>query len=77
MILKIQATVTCDLNANHPDAPNEKGFNFTDVYSFNTDVYAGDRDDMYQHIRNDLKLVAGGGYDTDTISNVNFNFINL
>lgn len=70
---KFKATIKFDCDGNHPDAPNELGLEYTDVYTFHPDHYAyGDRDAMRRYIKRDMALVAGGGYDTDTIINVRF-----
>jgi len=67
MTKKIKATINYDTDAKHPDAQNAKGLVFTDIYSINTDVFGGD---IKSYITNDLRLVAGGGYDSDHIKNV-------
>ena len=45
---------------------------FSDTYSINTD-YFYNTTEILDHIKNDLKLVAGGGYNTDHIHPVYFN----
>lgn len=74
MKTSFKATIKFDCDGNHPDAPNEQGLQYTDTYHFDTDVFSGgnDRDAMLSYIKHDLALVAGGGYDTDTIINVKY-----
>lgn len=74
-VIKFDAVIKFDTNANHPDGPNEKGLEFGDTYRFNTDHYGGDETDMREYIKNDLALVAGGGYETNTITNVKFEIV--
>jgi len=69
MTLRYSATIVYDTNSKHPDAQNIKGLEFTDTYTIDTAVFGGD---IQSYIKRDLALVAGGGYDTDTISNVKF-----
>lgn len=64
-----KATIYFDTNEKHPDSKNAKGLEFTDTYRFDMDYFDGDID---FYIKHDLALVAGGGYDTDTIENVRF-----
>lgn len=41
---------------------------YSDVYKIDEDYFYG-RDDIEEYITHDLKLVAGGGYNTDHIHN--------
>ena len=45
---------------------------FKDIYSINTDHFYNTTE-ILDHIKNDLQLVAGGGYNTDHIYPVYFN----
>ena len=47
----------------------EKVFTFSDTYTFNSDYT---EEEVIIYIKHDLKLVAGGGYNTDHIHNVKF-----
>ena len=78
----ILATIYFTIDKRHTDYncmlpyPSEIYVNsFTDVYYFDTD-YIGNitRADMENYAKNDLKLVAGGGYDCKHIHNVRFEF---
>lgn len=49
---------------------------FEDTYIFDNNWYAKDEvDAMIEHAKWDLALVAGGGYDTDHIHNIRYEFI--
>lgn len=75
MIKKIKGTITYKVKDNHPDLkyiPEEdrdKVHTFEDTYTIDTDNFWGE-DHYTGWIKNDLMLVAGGGYDTDTIREV-------
>lgn len=75
----ILATIYYTVDSEHPDIQYIKNpseiQSFTDVYRFDTD-YLGDIDryDMENYAKNDLRLVAGGGYNTEHIHNVTFEF---
>lgn len=68
---RYSSKITYDTKDNHPDAPGLKGQEFTDIYTIDTDAFYG-QEDIQDYIKEDLCLVAGGGYDTDTIKNVKF-----
>ena len=76
--LKYYAQIIYTIDKNHPDIKYidgwEKGkiYTFEDVYTFN-DNYGYTKEDIISHIKNDLKLVAGGGYNSKHIHNVKFN----
>jgi hypothetical protein len=74
MTRSFKATIKFDCDGNHPDAPNELGVQYSDIYHFDTDVFSGGNDveAMKNYIRRDMALVAGGGYATDTIINVKY-----
>lgn len=74
---KYKATIFYTIDATHPDIKylneeyNEnKVFNYSDIYSFPAD-YAIDY--CMSIIKSDLRLVAGGGYNSEHIHNVTFN----
>jgi len=69
MTVKYQATIKYDTKENHPDEKNAKGFTYTDTYTIDTVMFNGDNT-VQNYIKRDMALVAGGGYDTDTIENV-------
>lgn len=72
--IKIKGVITYKMKKNHPDLKyipeDERGktLEFCDIYYIDTDCFYG-RDHIESYIKNDLMLVAGGGYDTDTIKN--------
>lgn len=74
MIYTFKATIKFDCKLNHPDAPGDKGLSYSDTYRFDSQLFSGGDNivAMLSHIKRDMALVAGGGYDTDTISNVTF-----
>lgn len=67
--------ITYTIDKNHPDIKHvkdwtsEKIYDFEDVYFF-ADYY--DDEDCIGYIKRDLRLVAGGGYNSDYIHNVLF-----
>lgn len=73
--MKIYGKISYTIDKEHPDIKyikdwsENKIFAFEDVYTFN-DCY--DFDDVENYIKNDLSLVAGGGYDSKHIHNVKF-----
>lgn len=75
MKTKYNAKIMYIMDENHPDKKyvkdwtKEKELTFQDVYTFTEDY---EKEDMINYIKNDLKLVAGGGYNTDHIHNVKF-----
>ena len=73
--IKIKGTIKWKVKPNHPDLQyikeedRDKEHIFDDVYYIDTDFFFG-RDHIESFIKHDLKLVAGGGYSTDTIKDV-------
>ena len=73
--MKVKGVIYYKVKKNHPDLqyiPEEerdKMQEFCDIYTIDTDQFFG-RDHIESYIKHDLKLVAGGGYNTDTIKNV-------
>lgn len=75
MIRTFNAEIKFKVIGSHPDIkyisnPDEIQ-TFNDAYSINTD-YFYNTTEMLDHIKNDLQLVAGGGYNTDHIYHVYF-----
>lgn len=62
------ASIIFDCNQKHPDAPGVKGLVFKDTYTIDPDAFYG-LESIHDYIAEDLSLVAGGGYKTDTIEN--------
>ena len=76
MIITFKAEIRFKVTGSHPDIkyisnPDEIQ-TFSDTYSINTDYFYS-TDEILNHIKNDLKLVAGGGYNADHICPVYFN----
>ena len=73
--MKFFAKITFTVDANHPDIQyikdwtEDKIFDFSDYYTFNNDWT---EEEAILHMKLDLKLVAGGGYNTEHIHNVEF-----
>jgi len=70
-IQRYKASMTFDTKAIHPDNPNQSNLTYDDIYSFDIELFDADRIDSF--ISNDLMLIGGGGYQTDTIKNVKIN----
>ena len=72
---KNHGKITYTIDKTHPDIKcvedytEEKIFTFEDTYTFNGDY---PMENIKAYIKNDLMLVAGGGYNTDHIHNVKF-----
>lgn len=70
-----KATITFTMDEAHPDKKYVKDWTenqkhtFSDTYTFNADY---EEAEILAYIKRDLKLVAGGGYNTDHIHNVQF-----
>lgn len=73
-IIKVKGVIKYKVKKNHPDRKYmdedeiDKVQEFCDVYHIDTDCFWG-RDHIESYIKHDLRLVAGGGYSTDTIKN--------
>lgn len=73
------ATIYYTVDSEHPDIQYIKNpseiQSFTDTYTFDTN-YVGNvtRSEMENYAKNDLRLVAGGGYNSKHIHNVSFEF---
>ena len=70
--VKVKGVIYYKVKNNHPDLDcipeddRDKTLEFCDTYNIDTDYFYG-REDIERYIKHDLALVAGGGYDTDTI----------
>ena len=74
--MKFSAKITYKVDGNHPDIqelPTEywygKEFTYEDKYTFNNDWT---EEEAILYMKNDLKLVAGGGYNANHIYDVEF-----
>ena len=71
----IRGKIEYTIDKDHPDikfVPDwtaNKVFTYEDKYVFN-DAYS--EDDMWNYIKTDLALVAGGGYNADHIHNIKY-----
>lgn len=79
-IIKVKGVIKYKVKKNHPDLnyipedERDKEFEFCDIYKIDTDNFWG-RDHIDAYIKHDLALVAGGGYDTDTIKNIKYTLL--
>ena len=76
--MEIYAKITYTIDAGHPyiecipDWKADKIFTFEDTYFFDERYGYTFNDDVKLYIKNDLRLVAGGGYNSKHIHNVTF-----
>jgi len=73
--MKYYGKINYTIDKEHPDIKYMKDWTEDKVLSF-YDIYAFDdnytQEDCINYIKRDLKLVAGGGYNSDHIHNVTF-----
>lgn len=75
--MKYNAKIYYTMDEDHPDLDyikdwtEDKEFNFSNTYTFDDKIY-GDEEIILNHIKKDLRLVAGGGYNSEHIHNVRF-----
>lgn len=72
--MRYKGTISYKITEDHPDRKYFKGdiserLTFSDTYTIKEDM---SREAIVYHIKNDLALVAGGGYNTDHIRDVQF-----
>lgn len=78
--MKYYGKITYEIDENHPDVNYVDGgwhkgkvFEYEDTYEFDERLYSPkDRDMFVNYIKKDLKLVAGGGYNSEHVHNVKF-----
>lgn len=72
--MKYYGKITYEIDENHPDVGGwykGKVLEYEDTYEFDERLYSPkDHDIFVNFIKKDLKLIAGGGYNTDHIHNV-------
>lgn len=75
MKISYKGEISYTIDKEHPDIKcikdwsEDKIFTFSDTYIFD---YPCDKDEVIAYVKNDLKLVAGGGYNAKHIHNVTF-----
>lgn len=75
--MKLYGEIQCTIDENHPDIKyvkdwtKDKVFKFHDEYTFDESC-GWTKEDAIAHIKSDLRLVAGGGYNSEHIHNVKF-----
>lgn len=73
-----KATIKYAIDLTHPDIEyikdwaEDKAFSYSDTYYFDENFYLQDESDLMEYIKEDLMLIAGGGYNADHIHNVKF-----
>lgn len=73
--MKYHGKIFFTMDKSHPDIKyvedwaENKVYDFDDVYTFNGEYEV---EEVVAYIKNDLRLVAGGGYNADHIHNVKF-----
>lgn len=77
--MKYNAKIYYTMDENHhgldyvKDWTEDKEFVFSDTYTFNDEIYGDEDEEMIlNYIKRDLRLVAGGGYNSEHIHNVRF-----
>lgn len=73
----LKGTISYRMEKGHPDwdcvKDHRKRLSFYDIYQFDTDWFPS-YESMESHMKHDLKLVAGGGYSTDYVKKVRYQF---
>ena len=70
--MRFLATIYYTAKETHPDRQYMKDwepskvYSYSDTYNFDDDIWT-DEESMRNHMRHDMALVAGGGYNTDHI----------
>lgn len=78
---KFKGTIRFTVDSEHPDfkcikKPDQEQ-SFCDTYTFDYFSWGDDVEGMEAYIKQDLALIAGGGYDTDHIHNVKYTIVRL
>lgn len=74
---KYSAKITYKIDSEHPDyeciSPKKRNgtLDYSDVYTLDDDYYYG-TDDMLDYMKEDLLLIAGGGYNWKHVHDVKF-----
>ena len=78
-MMTIKAKIIYKIKKTHPDIEYIKDwkprkiYTLSDTYRIDPDAFWG-RDAIFSFIKEDLRLVAGGGYNSDHIYDVSFDF---
>lgn len=77
--MKYNAKIYYTMDKDHPDFQyvkdwtEDKEFEFSDTYMFDDNIYSDeDEESVIAYIKRNLRLVAGGGYNSNHIHNVRF-----
>ena len=68
---KFKAKIAYTTDKNHPDTDKEVRLDYEDAYIIDDRCFNGN-DDIMEYIKEDMALVAGGGYNTSHIHDVKF-----
>ena len=75
--MKLKSTINYKVKPTHPDIDcmsdwyEGKEYSYNDTYTIDPQYFWGE-DDIYEYIKEDLLLIAGGGYDWENIYDVKF-----
>lgn len=75
MKIKYNAKIFYTIDKNHPDIKYIKDWEENKIYTFEDNYFFTmdyTEEEIIPYIKNDLMLVAGGGYNKNHIHNVNF-----
>ncbi len=82
--MRYSATIYYTIDEDHTDIEylndwsENKEYQFSDTYTFDEQIYTkDDQDTIIRYIKADLKLIAGGGYNSEHIHNVKFKIVRL
>ena len=74
---KYRAKIKYTMDENHPDKDfvfggwdKDRIMEYRDVYTYDDTYDDEPEENLMEYIKRDLKLIAGGGYNTDHIHNV-------
>ena len=80
MARKFNAQIIYTMKPSHPDYDHlqtknwfrDRFLTYEDTYEFGSFYDLWPNEELVEHMKRDLKLIASGGYNTDHIENVSF-----
>lgn len=73
--MKYKASITYKITEGHPDREHvkdmEESITFSDIYTFRSPCSF---ESVIGYMKNDLALIAGGGYNAEHIKDIEFSF---
>ena len=76
-----KAVIRYYVDQDHPDIKcikhPEQEQSFDDTYKFDYFYWGDNTDGMLDYMKQDLALIAGGGYNTDHIHQVSYSFVRI